>query len=363
MRLALLLYGSLNTLSGGYLYDRELVKHLRASSDEVEIISLPWRNYAWHLTDNFSSALRARLRAGQWDVLLQDELNHPSLFLLNRQLRGRYPILSIVHHLRSSEQRPGWQNAFYRWIEQRYLASVDGFIFNSHTTRATVERLVGRGRPAVMAHPAGNQFNAALTEADVRARALQSGPLRLLFVGNLIPRKNLLTLLRAVAQLPKESWRLTIVGNLIMDAAYTRTLRQYLQHANLNENVTLRGALSEAELAAELARAQVLAVPSEYEGFGIVYLEGMGFGLPAIASTAGAAREIITPGESGFLVAPTDTDGLAQHLRALAVDREQLARLSVAALKRFRAHPTWAQSAARIREFLLTWKTHERAND
>jgi hypothetical protein len=41
----------------------------------------------------------------------------------------------------------------------------------------------------------------------------------------------------------------------------------------------------------------------------------------------------------------------------LASDREQLARLSVAALERFRAHPTWAQSAARLREFLLTWNS------
>ena len=53
MKIGLIIYGSLDTLSGGYLYDRMLVDYLRAQGDTVEIISLPWRNYAAHLTDNF----------------------------------------------------------------------------------------------------------------------------------------------------------------------------------------------------------------------------------------------------------------------------------------------------------------------
>lgn len=365
MRLALLIYGSLDTVSGGYLYDRELVQHLRTAGDEVEIISLPWRNYARHLGDNFSPALLARLRAGRWDVLVQDELNHPSLFWLNQRLRerGRYPIIAIVHHLRSSEQRAGWQNVLYRWVERRYLAGVDGYIFNSQTTRTAVERLVDHTRPAVVAYPGGNRFSVTLTEAEVRARALQPGPLRLVFVGNLIPRKNLLTLLKAAAQLPKTMWALSVVGNYALDPAHTRVVRQYIQHHGLDANVTLRGALSDDELAAELARAHILAVPSEYEGFGIVYVEGMSFGLPALASTAGAAHEIITPDENGFLVAPSDTAGLATHLRRLASDREQLARMSLAALERFRVQPTWVQTTARIRDLLMTWRSNGRQSD
>jgi hypothetical protein len=69
MKLGLLIYGSLETLSGGYLYDRKLVEHLRTQGDTVEIISLPWRNYAAHLTDNFRFRLPPHL-----DLLIQDEL-------------------------------------------------------------------------------------------------------------------------------------------------------------------------------------------------------------------------------------------------------------------------------------------------
>src|SRR5215475_10244533 len=122
-----------------------LVEHLRRQGDEVEIISLPWRSYGRHLGDNLSLDLCRRLRRAPFDALLQDELNHPSLFWLNQRLRrySRYPIVTIIHLLRCSEPRPVWQNRLYRWVERRYLAGLDGRVFNSHTTQAAVEQLVG----------------------------------------------------------------------------------------------------------------------------------------------------------------------------------------------------------------------------
>ena len=74
MRIGFVIYGSIDAVSGGYLYDRKLVECLRAEGETVEIISLPWRNYASHLTDNFHFRLPQNL-----DILIEDELNHPSL--------------------------------------------------------------------------------------------------------------------------------------------------------------------------------------------------------------------------------------------------------------------------------------------
>ncbi len=57
MHLGLVVYGSLETVSGGYLYDRKLVQHLQSRGDEVEVISVPWRPYGRGLLDNLSPAL------------------------------------------------------------------------------------------------------------------------------------------------------------------------------------------------------------------------------------------------------------------------------------------------------------------
>ena len=353
MRIGLVIYGSLETISGGYLYDRKLVEHLRAQGEQVEIVALPWRGYARHLTDNFSGALYKQLRKAGFDVLLQDELNHPSLFLLNNRLREQagYPIVSIVHHLRSSEVWPGWQRWLYWLVERRYLASADGFVFNSQSTRATVERMLGEARPSVVAAPAGDRLGVTLDPEQIAARAARPGPLRVVFLGNVIRRKELHTLLNALARL-REAWRLTVVGNLKVDPAYGRSILRQIGCQGLERRVRLAGPLEDAALIRELATSDVLAVPSAYEGFGIVYLEGMAFGLPAIGSTAGGAGEVITHGRDGFLVKPGEAGELAERLGELARDRARLRAMSLAARQRFDEHPTWAESAARIHRFL-----------
>ena len=79
----------------------------------------------------------------------------------------------------------------------------------------------------------------------------------------------------------------------------------------------------------------------------------MGFGLPAIATTAGAAGEIITHGVDGFLILPGDVAALAQGLGRLASDRVRLQEMSLAARRRYLAQPTWEQTAGQVRAFLL----------
>src|SRR5437879_9850655 len=127
MRVGLMIYGSLDALTGGYLYDRRLAEHLSAHGDDVEVISLPWRNYARHLSDNVSPSLLRRLETARLDVLVQDELNHPSLVMTNRRLRKRatYPIVTVVHVLRSDEYGKSPLQRVYASTERRYLESVD----------------------------------------------------------------------------------------------------------------------------------------------------------------------------------------------------------------------------------------------
>jgi glycosyltransferase involved in cell wall biosynthesis len=177
-------------------------------------------------------------------------------------------------------------------------------------------------------------------------------------VANLIPRKEVHTLLAALARLPLEEWRLRVAGSLTMDPAYVRAIQAQIADTGLTGRVELLGTLADQDLAALLAKSQVQAVPSSYEGLGIVYLEGMRLGLPAIASTSGAAHEVIAHGWDGFLVPPGDVDALSHCLGLLLRDRELLLAMSLAALQRSATHPTWGGTVARVHRFLHQFKSH-----
>jgi len=346
MKIGLVIYGSLDTVSGGYLYDRKLVEYLREQNDTVEVISLPWRNYASHLTDNIHFRLPP-----DFDLIIQDELNHPSLLFANRRPHP-YPVVSLVHHLRNSELRPAWQNSLYRLVEKNYLRSVDGFIINSKTTKDVIDNLVGDGKPSVIAYPPTDRFNDVLLSDDQIKERTNNEELRILFLGNVIYRKGLHTLLEAVKRL-RSKVRVDVIGGLNAEPIYAKQMRAFIETNHLSSSVFVHGPLDNQPLIDMYKQAHVMVVPSSYEGFGIVYLEGMGFGLPAIGTTAGAASEIITHAEDGYLILPDDANNmLAKHLNDLAVDRELLLKLSLNAIKRYKSQAKWDETAKDIRDFL-----------
>ncbi|MBE2225661.1 MAG: glycosyltransferase family 4 protein, partial [Anaerolineae bacterium] len=263
-----------------------------------------------------------------------------------------YPIISIVHHLRSSEAHPRGLMPIYQHIERRYLRSVDGFVFNSQTTKREVEKMTGSESPHVVATPAGDRFQPVISAEEIVARCQQPGALRLLFVGNVMARKGLHVLIGALAQLPEMDWRLAVVGETAVSPSYTRRIQAQIEAANVSDRIAFHGAVSDADLAYHYRRSHLLAVPSQYEGFGIVYLEGMSFGLPAIGTTSGAAGEIIQDGENGVLVREGETAVLSQRIHHLHQNRYELTRLSLNARQSFLTWPTWDDSMAKIRAFL-----------
>lgn len=352
MRIGFVIYGSLDQRSGGYLYDRQLVKELQKTGDQLDIISIPRRSYARNIYDNFSRDLWTQLSHGDFDLLLQDELNHPSLFAHNRRLQRtrRTPIVTIAHHLKSKEDGSRPLQWLYERVERAYLNTLDGVICNSQVTRRTVQALSDVSTHVML--PGRDHIKADMSEEDIVAKAMQGGPLRLLFLGNLIRRKSAHTLLDALEDLPQSSWRLRIVGDHRVDERYTHFLNRRISTLGSEENVRIVGPLSADNVVEELKIANVLVIPSQYEGFGIAYLEAMGFGVVPVATTAGGASELVKHEENGFLVDPGNVEGLTRIIQGVSLDRNRLCRLSLSASQTYHAHPTWAQGADKVGDYL-----------
>jgi glycosyltransferase involved in cell wall biosynthesis len=359
MRIGFIIYGSLDTLTGGYLYDRIMVRGLERLGHEVEVISLPSGSYLRRLWFGLAPAkLCRRLLAGRFDILVQDELCHPSLFLANRRLRwpGGPVRVALIHHVLCNEPRSRWQNMLLATIERGYLTAVDGLIHNSATTERTVAALVDHALPQVIAYPAGDRFGAPLSPEVICRRVRLPGPLELLFLGNVIPRKGLLPLLKALAGIDRKVWRLSIVGGLDFDPAHAARAQDLTRHLGLTDSVRFLGPLHDDRLIKMLSTSHIFCMPYAYEGFGIAILEAMAFGLPAIGCRNGAAAETISHGTNGFLLDPCDLEGLGPLLLQMHCDREELLKMALAARDTYLQSPGWQDGLAIIDGFLRKMK-------
>ena len=356
MHVGLIIYGRLDALTGGWIYDRLMVEHLRAQGHTVEVISLKQRNYVRNLADNFSPSFYRRLLDHDCQLLLQDGLAHPSLVGLNQRIRRQRtcPLLTIVHQVLCRQPLKRYQQLIYQAVERRYFKSVDGFIFNSETTCANVETLVGRQRPAVVAYPGGDRLGCLASDAVVEARCRRAGPLQLILVGNLTPNKGVLPLIAGLSRLPPESWRLSLIGSLTMDRAYVQQVRSLIDRLGLGNRIDMPGPLDGHELAERLNDSQVFVLPFSYEGFGVACLEAMAWGLPVVGSTRGALKEFVYDGINGVLIPPGDMTAFTQQIQRLHRDRNLLADYGQEALKTFRHRPGWRDGFHKIESFLLS---------
>ncbi len=350
MHVGLLIYGDINTQSGGYLYDRKLVAGLQQQGDTVELISLPHRPYVQELCSQ--AKLDSLMRPGL-DVMIQDELVHPSVYRINRLLKQRsgIPLVGLVHLFSACARQPVYRGWLHRLAEQRYIGSVDGLILNSRNSLNQACDLVGENNlPAhVIAVPAGDNFMVSGHSSDPTV----IGPLRLLYAGNVIRQKGLHILLQALARLPRAEYTLTVAGRLDMEPGYVNSIRRQISQLQLGSQVTLTGPQHSAQLAATYQAHQLFVLPSVNEAYGIVYVEAQQFGLPVIGTTAGGAREIIADGHNGYLIEPDDSATLATLLARLHEDRAKLQQLGSNARASYRQHPTWEDTCRTIRAFLI----------
>ncbi len=357
MHLGLVVYGSLDGTSGGFRYDRKLVEYLRAHGDHVDVISLPWRSYPRNIFDGFSQSIRSQLDQ-PFDVLIEDGLCHPTLWRHNCRLSTPNTVVGLVHHVQSDDPTERF-GRLMQPFERRYLDTVDATISTSEFTHRRAARLAPTitNQPSLVAPPAGRRdtSSSGSVSADRIAERAADGPLKILFVGNLVPRKDPKTLLSAVANASRnglDDWTLTIVGSHDATPAYTADVRAHAAQLGIDTQVEFTGELSTTALESAFERSHVCCVPSRYEGFGMVYLEAMEYGLVPIASAAGGAGEFVSHGRNGFLVSPGSPTAIARRLTTLGSDRSRLATLGRQALATASAHPTWDETLSAVRSFL-----------
>jgi glycosyltransferase involved in cell wall biosynthesis len=153
------------------------------------------------------------------------------------------------------------------------------------------------------------------------------------FLGLIGKKKGVFDLVRAVPIVRKQvpQARFFLAGDGDIDA-----VRDLALSLGVSEAVHLPGWVAGRDKDALLASADVLVLPSHFEGLGLCILEAMAYGVPVIATRVGGIPDVVEDGVTGLLVEPGDVERLADRLVALLLDAELRQRVRVAAFKRVR---------------------------
>ena len=160
------------------------------------------------------------------------------------------------------------------------------------------------------------------------AEKSQRTEFNVLFVGRVDdPRKGFVTLIDAMRALwtrHGEKLHLTVVGT-ISEETRDNLIREF------HDTIRISGSVSEEELERHYGQADLFVMPSQYEGFGMPFIEAMRYGVPVIGTRVGGVPEVVAEG-TGILVPPGDVSALADAIQKLFEDPEK--RTSMGALGR-----------------------------
>lgn len=236
-------------------------------------------------------------------------------------------------------------------MEKRFFGRVSKVIVASAESQRVLIQEYGVAESRIEIVPLGVSplFLSEAKEAAgpaTRRAVEEAAAVRLLYVGLLIPRKGLHTLIRALPLLREagHSFRLTIAGS----GPDRPALQVEAARAGVADRVDFLGRVEDDKLPTLYRSADIFVFPSVKEGFGLVLVEAMACGLPVVASAAPPIPEVV--GAAGEFFKPEDPSDLALVLGRVISDPALRRRLSAEGRQRVRDRFLWSRVAERTLE-------------
>jgi glycosyltransferase involved in cell wall biosynthesis len=343
MHVSLIVPSPFDTISGGYVYDRRIVAELSSMGHQVEVVELIG---GFPMADDFARDAAC----AAWDRLppdtkpVIDGLALPAFRGLEDAISARGSI-GLVHHPVSLET--GLNEAdrsALDSVERRLFPRLKRLIVTSATTAETLDRHF---------HIPPDRVRTVAPGTDDAPRSLGSGgpTCEILSVGTLIPRKGHDLLLRALARLFDLDWHLTIVGSPDRDPPHAHGLIALAEELHIAHRVLFAGELVGDSLEAAWREADLFALATHYEGYGMAIAEALKHGLPVVVTAGGAAGNLITP-DTGCICPVGDRDQISKSLRRLIFGEDLRHAIAEQAWQAGQTLPSWQTQAALFVEAL-----------
>ena len=326
--------GDIAAPTGGYGYDRRVMRELAALGCVVTPIALP-ASFPYPTGDDLAEARRL-LTGKARDALVIDGLAYAALPpQIIAEISPR-PV-ALVHHPLFLEAGLAPETAArLRASEQAALDRAGAIVTTSAMTADIVAREFFVARERLFVAPPG-------VDPAPRAAGSRDGIVRLFSVGSITPRKAYGDLVRALVHV-RGDWRLTIAGSRTFASEHAREIEALISAHDLSARIELAGAMDASAIAAAYAASDVFVTASHFEGFGMAIAEAVAHGLPVVATREVAAAGAL-PEAAGLLYPAGDVAALAECLDRIVGDAALRARLADGAWRAAQMQFRWRDTA------------------
>ncbi|QLF71660.1 glycosyltransferase family 4 protein (plasmid) [Peteryoungia desertarenae] len=335
--------GDLQLKTGGYAYDRKVLAGLRDRGWEIALLPLG-AGFPAPTPDMLAAAQQKLGAIEDGSLVLIDGLAFGVLDEWATRDASRLRIVALVHHPLALETGlSSDRQALLKRTERRALGATRHVIVTSPMTRRELIANYGLSLQHLTVALPG-------TAPGARAR-LDGTPAHILSVGTLLERKGHDVLIRALFEIRDLEWTASIVGSQTLDQKTAQALKTLVIDLGLTDRIDLAGECEDTR--ALMAKADIFALASRYEGYGMVFAEALSHGLPIIACDAGAVPEVV-PDDAGILVPVDDVMAFAHALRLMVINPAERQKRGEAAFAAGCRLPQWHDTAEIISSVLET---------
>ena len=335
--------GDINTLTGGYRYDRELIKALTRQGFAIEVLTLsgefpnPGATALAEAADIFR-----RLPSGA--MVIADGLAFGVLNEIAERESQRLIIIALCHHPLALETGISRQvSQRLKVSEMHALAAARSVIVTSAMTgKILVQDFAVPQQKITLACPG--------TDRSLSFAPCHNETPQILTLATLTKRKAHDLLINALASLAHLQWHARFVGGMAFDPLWAAYLQNLVREKNLQERITFVGNVD--DVSNEFRRADLFVLPSHFEGYGMAFAEALAFGLPIVAANTGAAPDLV-PANAGVLIPPGDLDSLTNALAHLVANNENRRQLQAGAQSAAQTLPTWDDCANSVANLIF----------
>ncbi len=302
--------GNLNLNTGGYAYDRRLLAGLCDRQWSVERLPLG-DGFPFPAPEVKREAERRLSQLPDGILVMIDGLAFGILDDWAAREGKRLRIAALIHHPLALETGlDHHQQSLFRRSERRALSFARAVVVTSAVTaRELTTHYDVRPDTITVALPGTDAAPLAACDGD---------PPHIISVGTLTPRKGHDVLIAALGEIRQLSWRATIIGSHMFDPRTAKALRHQVEALGLSGRISLVGECADPRTL--LAGADIFALASHYEGYGMAFAEALSQGLPVVACRTGAVPDVV-PEAAGLLVPASDVKAFAAAIAALITDK------------------------------------------